>query len=162
MSKSTAWITVLLDGTVKTEGIIPFIDESFAVTASAPKKTRLREPKEWLVPSNLKHYDVISELEKRKIIEWKQGAGIKVGDTVFLYVGAPKSAILYKFAVIETGIPCDYNDGKLVIKALMKIKLLRRYADDEFTLDKLREEYGVNCIRGPRGVPHALSKALNK
>nr|WP_202898603.1 hypothetical protein [[Eubacterium] cellulosolvens] len=45
-------------------------------------------------------------------------------------------------------------------KALMKIKLLKRYDPEEFTFDVLKEEYGIFAIRGPRGIPHSLSEAL--
>ena len=38
-------------------------------------------------------------------IDWKQGAGIIKGDTVYMYVGAPVSAILYKCKVTEVDIP---------------------------------------------------------
>jgi hypothetical protein len=42
----------------------------------------------------------------------------------------------------------------------MKIKLLKKYKEDEFTFDILRDEYGVTAIRGPRGIPNSLSSAL--
>ena len=43
--------------------------------------------------------------EEAEEILWKQGSGIKKGDTVFLYVAAPVSAILYRCLVTETDIP---------------------------------------------------------
>lgn len=77
-----------------------------------------------------------------------------------MYVGAPVSAILYKCKVTETDIPYRYSDEKLTIKALMKIKLQKRYKPDKFTFDVLKEEYGIYAIRGPRGIPNSLSEAL--
>ena len=99
-------------------------------------------------------------VRKSDVIDWKQGSGINTGDTVYLYVAAPVSAILYKCRVLETDIPYDYEDSNLTIKALMKIKLLKKYKEDEFTFDILRDEYGVTAIRGPRGIPNSLSSAL--
>ena len=110
---------------------------------------------------NPKFYDVEAAFAANDIITWKQGAGIMRGDTVFMYVAAPVSAILYKCRVLETDIPYDYEDKNLTIKALMKIKLLRRYDRDAFTFSRLGEEYGIYAIRGPRGVPFSLSEALN-
>ena len=83
-----------------------------------------------------------------------------MGDTVFMYVGAPVSAVLYKCKVTETNIPYQYQDKNLTISALMKIRLLKRYAPEQFTFEVLKSEYGIYAIRGPRGVPNSLSSAL--
>ena len=48
----------------------------------------------------------------------------------------------------------------LTITAVMKIRLQRRYKPDEFTFEKLKEEYGIYAVRGPRGIPEGLSEAL--
>ena len=156
------WITVFLDGTVQKERVFDLIDASFMATASAKKKKKDREPKEWIIPSNPKYYDVIKAFEESDEIDWKQGAGIKTGDTIYLYVGSPVSAILYKCRVTETDIPYHYQDENLTIKALMKIKLLKRYDKNSFTFKVLNDEYGIFAVRGPRGVPFSLSEALNE
>ena len=154
------WITVFLDGTVQKERVYDLIDASYRATASKKKKLKDREPKEWIIPSNPKYYDVIKAFEEADEIDWKQGAGIRTGDTIYLYVGAPVSAILYKCRVTQTDIPYSYQDRNLTIKALMKIKLLKRYDKDEFTFKVLNDEYGIFAVRGPRGVPFSLSEAL--
>ncbi|MBR3082352.1 MAG: MmcQ/YjbR family DNA-binding protein [Clostridiales bacterium] len=155
------WITVFLDGTVQKERVFDLIDASFSATASKQKNKKDRAPKEWIIPSNPKYYDVIQAFEEAEEIDWKQGAGIKTGDTIYLYVGSPISAILYKCRVTETDIPYHYQDENLTIKALMKIKLLKRYDKDSFTFKVLNDEYGIFAVRGPRGVPFSLSEALN-
>ena len=156
------WISVLLDGTVSEQQIYDLIDMSYLATASAKKKEKIRPPKEWIVPANPKYYDIEHAFDDAKEIEWKQGAGIKKGDTVFMYVAAPVSAILYKCKVTETDIPYHYEDENLTIKALIKIRLLKKYSGKRFTFDTLKEEYGIYAVRGPRGVPHSLSAALKK
>jgi predicted DNA-binding protein (MmcQ/YjbR family) len=156
------WITVLLDGTVAEEKIFELIDMSFLATASAKKKEKVRPPKEWIIPSNPKYYDIIHAFDNTDVIDWKQGAGIKKGDMIFMYVGAPVSAILYKCKVTETNIPYQYQDKNLTITALMKIKLLRRYDPSQFTFDVLKLEYGIYAVRGPRGISNSLSEALEK
>ena len=156
------WISVLLDGTVSERQIYDLIDMSYLATASAKKKEKIRPPKEWIIPANPKYYDIEHAFDDAKEIEWKQGAGIKKGDTVFMYVAAPVSAILYKCKVTETDIPYHYEDENLTIRALMKIRLLKKYSGKRFTFDTLKEEYGIYAVRGPRGVPHSLSAALKK
>ncbi|MCM1045399.1 MAG: MmcQ/YjbR family DNA-binding protein [Candidatus Gastranaerophilales bacterium] len=155
------WITVLLDQTVPEEKIYDLIDVSFAATASKKKKEKIRPPKEWIIPANPKFYDVEHAFDNAETIDWKQGSGMKAGDTVFLYVAAPLSAILYQCKVTETDIPYDYQDKNLTITKLMKIKLLRRYDPEQFPFEKLKEEYGIYAVRGPRGIPNSLSHALN-
>lgn len=156
------WVSILLDGTVTFKEICGMIDESFIVTASRQKKQKIRPPKEWLIPANPKYYDIDHAFDHADEIDWKQGNGIKRGDTVFMYVAAPVSAILYKCKVTETDIPYDYADKNLTITALMKIKLIKQYKPEKFALKKLKDEYGIFAVRGPRGIPHTLSEALKK
>ncbi|HCT92607.1 MAG TPA: MmcQ protein, partial [Lachnospiraceae bacterium] len=129
---------------------------------SAKKKKKIRPPKEWLIPANPKYYDIEHAFDDAEEIDWKQGNGIKTGDTVFMYAAAPVSAILYKCKVTETDIPYTYADQNLSITALMKIKLLKRYKPDRFTFETLKKEYGIYAVRGPRGIPNSLSAALKK
>ena len=156
------WITVRLDGTVPEERVFDLIGMSFMATASAKKKEKLRPPKEWVIPSNPKYFDIIHAFDHADEINWKQGAGIKAGDTVFMYVGAPVSAILYKCKVTETGIPYHGHHEEINIKALMKILLQKRYSADRFTFEVLKSEYGIYAVRGPRGIPNSLSAELKK
>ena len=156
------WISVLLDGTVEEERVRELIDISFSATSPKAKASwkKDRSVKEWMVPANPKIYDVEHAFDDGDIIDWKQGRGIKVGDIVFLYAAAPISAVLFRCKVTETDIAYSYSDANLTINALMKIKLLKRYSKDDFTFARLRDEYGVNAIRGPRGIPNSLSSDL--
>lgn len=153
------WVSILLDGTVPFDEICLQIDVSYIATASGAEKLRFRPAREWIIPANPKYYDVEHAFDERRIIEWKQGKGIKAGDTVFMYVAAPVSAILYKCRVTETDIPCN-DTGELRITALMRIKLLKRYRHTEFSFERLKNEFGIFAVRGPRGIPQELSDAL--
>ena len=89
-------------------------------------------------------------------------ARIKKGDTVFLYVGAPVSAILYKCRVTETDIPYQFRREGLTIKSLMKIRLQKRYDPERFPFAVLNDRYHIYAVRGPRGVPEDLSADLKR
>lgn len=156
------WISVLLDNTVPDERVCELIDMSYMATASAKKKEKLRLPKEWIIPANPKYFDIVHAFDDTDTIHWKQGAGIRKGDTVFMYVAAPVSALLYKCKVLETDIPYEHENKYITIKALMKIGLQKRYAADRFTFETLKEEYGIYAVRGPRGIPNSLSEALKR
>ena len=156
------WISVLLDGTVPDDRVFDLIDMSFLATASAKKKENIRPPKEWIIPANPKYFDIVHAFDHTDTINWKQGAGIKKGDTVFMYVAAPVSAVLYKCRVLETDIPYEHKNKYITIRALMKIRLQKRYAQDKYTFETLKAEYGIYAVRGPRSIPNSLSAALKK
>ena len=156
------WVSILLDGSVPLDEVCDWIDRSFLVTASAGTKQAARPPKEWLIPSNPKYFDIVHAFDDKDEINWKQGAGIKKGDTVYLYVGAPVSAILYKCKVTETDIPYRFRREGLTIKSLMKIRLLKRYDPKRFTFAVLNEQYRIFAVRGPRGIPEDLSEDLKR
>ncbi len=155
------WISVLLDGTVPLDEICGLIDVSYRVTASAQTRQAIRPPKEWLIPSNPKYFDIVHAFDHTDEIHWKQGAGIKTGDTVFLYVGSPVSAILYQCLVIQTGIPWKQTRTEIRIPFVMMIRLIRRYEPSRFSFERLCNEFDVRAVRGPRGIPESLSKALH-
>ena len=160
-SRQRSWISVLLDGTVQFNEICELIDISYNVTASKAVRQRVREPKDWIIPANPKYFDIMHAFDETDMIHWKQCKGIKTGDTVYLYVGAPVSALIYGCRVERTDIPYDYS-GEINISYLMEIRLLKRYPDDRFTFDALKTEYGIFAVRGPRGIPSSLSEALKK
>ena len=156
------WLSIYMDGTVPLENIIPLVDDSFMVTASAKTRQKYRGPKEWVIPSNLKYYDSTKAFDGTDTIVWKQGRNIKEGNIVYLYAGQPVSAILYQCLVTETDIPYFEQFENVRIPSLMQIKLLRRYPHDKFTFERLKNDYGVGAIRGPRGIPEMLSEDLNR
>ena len=141
-----------IDDTLSDREIMDLIDISYGISNIKG---------EWIVPANPKYYDIVNAFNETDTIIWKQSNNIVVGDIVYLYVAEPYSAILYKCETTETDIPYKYKDKNIAIKKVMKIKLLNRYKQDEFTFKKLNE-YGIKAIRGPRSVTNKLSKELNK
>lgn len=155
--KKGNWISVLLDGTVDKEKAAALLQMSCEITKSRQAKNRERtEPKEWLVPANPKYYDVEQAFNESDTILWKQSGNFIVGDTVYLYMGAPFSAVMYQCTVVEINIPYDYDSDELHIHKTMKIKLLRRFEKEQLPFRKLNE-FGVFAVRGPRSLPNSLS-----
>lgn len=146
------WITIILDDTLTDEEIMKYILESHKFTEQA---------NEWLIPANPKYYDVINGFNKNDTMLWKQPRNINVGDKVYLYVASPYSAILYKCTVLEINIPYEYQDKNISMSEVMKIKLLKKFDKDKYTLENLKE-YGIKSIRGPRYMPKKLSEKMNQ
>lgn len=156
------WISVLLDGTVDDGLIEMLIDNSFELTAPKTKRKTARIT-EWIVPANPKYYDIEKAVSENSdgLFLWKQGRGILVGDTVYLYVAAPVSAICYKCEVLKIDIPYKYSDDNVSMDKLMKLKLVRCYDKEPVSFAMLKE-YGVTAVRGPRGIPKELVRAIDK
>ena len=147
-----SWASIILDDTLSDTEIMQLMNISYE--ASNIKG-------EWIIPANPKYYDVVHAFDDTDIITWKQSNHIQKGDTVYLYVAQPYSAILFKCMAVETEIPYTYQDQNLSITQIMKLKLLKRYNKEEYTFETLKK-YGVNAIRGPRSITSKLSKELNK
>ena len=149
------WITISLDDSVPDKEIFELIKTSHLYTEKGTSTN------EWIIPANPNYFDIDEAFKNIKSIIWKQSTNIKVGDTIYLYVGSPVSAIRYKCRVEEVNIPYDYNDKNVKMKYVMKIKQLDSYDKKLFPFSKLKE-YGVNAIRGPRFMPKELSNYINK
>lgn len=147
-----SWITILLDDTLCDEEIMRYVDESYEYTE---KKSV------WIIPANPKYYDVIHCFNNTDTILWKQSNRIKKGDIIYIYVGSPYSAILYKCEVLEADIPYTYQDKNLSIEKGMRIKLCKRYEKDAYPFEVLKK-FGVKAVRGPRSMPSSLRDKIEK
>ena len=157
------WITILLDGTVPLDNIKQLIDESYYMTAGTKEKRKKARfgVRDWLIPANPKYYDVIQAFEYHEIIDWKQSSDVRVGDMIYMYVAAPYSALMYKCKAVEVDIPYHYQSDQLTVKKVMKIQLLCKYEADYMPLERMKKEYGIYSVRGPRSMPNSLKQELN-
>lgn len=146
------WISIVLDDTLTDEEIMKCVSESHAFTEQC---------EEWIVPANPKYYDVIHCFDDTDYILWKQSSNIEIGDIVYLYVGEPYSSILYQCEAVEVNIPYEYKDSNLSMKKVMKLKLIKKYLQNEFPFSRIKE-CGVTSIRGPRLITEELKKELSK
>ena len=151
------WISILLDDELPDETILSLIDASRKYALGG--KRDVSQPKAWIVPANPKYYDIDAAFEKEEEILWKQGRGIRPGDTAYMYVAAPVSALRYECRVTETMIPYPYSDENLTMTHVMKIRRLRTFPPERFPLEKLRT-FGVRMLHGPREMPEALLKEI--
>ena len=144
------WLTIILNDSLDDEIIFSLIDYSY---------NQMEESDEWLVPANPKYYDMFNCFDKDNKLLWKQSRDIHVGDIVYLYVGAPVSAILYKCLVEETDIPYEYKDKNLSMNRVMSLSLLKRYKQDKYTYEYLNE-IGVKFVRGQRRLSKKITEKL--
>ena len=151
-----SWVSVVLDDSLSDSAILAELSAARALLATGKPED---VPGVWLIPANPKYFNVVDAFAKKRTILWKQSTDIHVNDTVYLYVGAPYSAILYQCRVVETGIPYSYDDGNVRMDHVMKIRREHCYLPAQFAFAVLKR-FGVNAVRGPRRMPESLLKEL--
>ena len=80
------------------------------------------------------------------------------GDSLYIYVGAPYSAILYKCLITETGIP-PVDDEDRRWKSLIKLRVLEKYDKSLLGRQTLRQ-YDIVSVRGARYMPIELIRDI--
>lgn len=149
------WISVRLDGSAEEAQAENLLDMSYSVTGEKRGRTPKRgEPQAWIVPVNPKYYDIEMAFAESDEIIWKQSNNIMAGDNVYLYIAAPVSGIEYECTVLETDIPYHFDNGKVHMERVMRIKLKRRIAP-AISLNQLKE-HGIFAVRGPIRMPYGL------
>lgn len=155
-----SWITVRLDDTLSDDKIMELVDRSRIFTLGVAKTRKAGEIRHWIVPSNPKYFDIVAEFETNDDPLWKQGKNIMEGDIVYMYVGSPYSAIMYRCRVTKSDMRSDCRGGKIKVPALMRVHVEERYGTKKCKLS-LMKKYGVTTVRGPRSIPEELEKYLN-
>lgn len=152
------WISILLDGSLDDEQIMALIDVSrnFAVGKSKREKSM-----SWIVPANPKYYDVQGAFAESDEVMWKQARGARTGDTVYMYVAAPISAVLYKCTVLEDNIPFSHTDKNVSMTHIMKLRLIEQYPPERFPVSVLRT-LGIKLLRGPIPATEEFINEANK
>ena len=144
------WISIILDDSLSDQTIMDLVDISYNISNNNGH---------WLVPANPNYYDVVNMFNDSNITNWKQYKNMQVGDTIYLYVGSPYKEIMFKCEILEINIPYDYKNDNLTITNLIKIKLIKKYKEKEFSFERLNE-LGIKAIRGPRNLPDSIIKIL--
>lgn len=158
MSKKT-WISLVLDETIPDQMIFDLLRGSRSLVA--PKHLRkASEPHYWIIPVNLKYYDIGEEFSASEDILWTQKASMQKEDFVAIYITAPTKAIRYLCQVLEANIPNQGYRDEESIKELMRIKPLYTFNDTDFDSERLKC-FGIKTVRGPRHMTDDLVQALS-
>lgn len=122
---------------------------------------------EWIVPCNPKYYNVAGAFEKLKTIDWKQSnKNISVSDIVYIYVGVPVKAIVYKCRVNKVNLSVvEIDDTGFIIdptnyrpfKKYMELELINKYDENVLSLENMRNNSIKGSIQGVQRVNPELS-----
>ena len=151
------WISIALDDRVDDATALAYIERSRALVAKGAKANKKQaRPAAWVVPANPKYFDVFAAFDASPVLEWKQAADTAAGETVYIYMGAPYSAIVFETRARRVHIPCDGN-GRT--KEVMELELVRHLPHDAFPRTRLIG-LGLTNIRGTRTVPANVHEAI--
>lgn len=159
MSKKS-WVTVVLDDSLPDQDLISLFEKSRALVNPSPLSNG-EGPDYWVIPANLKYYDIDAEFRASKEILWTQKASIKAGDYLLIYITAPTKAIRYLCRVTESDISNQGYRRNTSIKSLMRIQLLHQFPDDLLTFEVMKD-HDVRAVRGPRRITPQLIAFLKE
>ena len=134
------WVSIVLDDTCSDDYIMKLINESYLFTCKHLSSS-------WVLPTNIKMFDVEDYLDNSDVVYWPRKASIAKDSIVYIYMGSPISAIVYKCKVIDID-----NDN-------MRLKRIKKYSKDKYNLTFLKE-HNLTSIRGARTIPKELEDIL--
>lgn len=155
-----SWISVVLDGTVEDARLIELVLDSRSLVA-AQARGKTSGVHQWIIPANPAYYPIQNAFETTDEIYWKQSSDIHPGDTVYMYVGAPYSCVMYRCRAVETGLPGIRWSSKVGVKKRMRLKLEKIYPPGRYSFAWLAT-VGIRAVRGPRGVTDMFLEEIEK
>lgn len=112
----------------------------------------------WIIPCNIKQYNVIKAFNNHEMIDWKQSTNINVGDFVYIYIGLPYSRLFYICEVIENNKPVrTIGDEECILdsknyvnsRRFMTLKLMNDISKKDIGLNFFKlNDFGVS-VQGP-------------
>ena len=100
-----------------------------------------------IYPASPKRFDLIQAFNQSDTIRWHQKGNIHQDAIVYIYNGAPYSAIMYKCQVIESD------------ETSMLLKRLKTYDPSLYPLEVLKT-YQLRAIRSARHIPKELKEYI--
>ncbi|MBQ7104015.1 MAG: hypothetical protein IJN89_08160 [Anaerotignum sp.] len=121
----------------------------------------------WIFSCNCRYYDAIGAFENYSVIDWKQSnRNVQPGDEVYIYVGQPYQAIMFRCKVNKTNIVNRRLRGTEFVKdkieldgrygRYMELELIEKYDDKRYPIETLRSRGLKGNIQGPRKAKELL------
>ena len=142
-----SWISIVLDDSLDDLYIMDLIDYSFRSNILF---------NEWVVPVNVKWFDVEDYYDNRKNPNIKMSSSMNIGDTVYIYLSSPYSCILYKSVITKTHVDDEFDDNGI----FANVDIIKKYNRNDITFDKMKA-LGVGAVRGARRITKELSNYIN-
>lgn len=128
----------------------------------------------WIIPCNIKIFDVITHFKTNKHVIWKNSFTMKTGDIAYIYLGSPYSEIRYKCKVISNEVddqtlrenPYAISEKKSnnyfsKKEKYIELEYICEFPEKLFTLLKLRE-HGLGQVQIQARTDRRLQKYLDE
>ena len=123
----------------------------------------------WIIPCNIKFFDIQEHFKNSNKVVWKNDSSIKMGDCAYLYLGAPMSQIKYKCTVLDADVSEEViNSNTYAIRGddkykkrqrYMLLELVEEFDDGKFPFSTLREK-GLGQVQKQARVDRSLRAYL--
>lgn len=129
---------------------------------------------QWVIPCNVKFYNVVDAFDKLDIIDWKQSQNLKrakKGDILYIYISSPIKSIKYQCLIKEVNKPkSTIDDSQFVLKGdnyinygnYMELELLNKLDDDQLDLEFLQDNGLKGNVQGPMTLKEPLKSYIQK
>ncbi len=129
---------------------------------------------QWVIPCNVKFYNVVAAFDKLDIIDWHQSKNLKKakkGDVLYIYISAPIKSIKYQCLIKEVNKPkSTIDDSQFVIKGdnysnygnYMELELLNKFDDNRLDLKVLQANGLKRYVQGPMTLKEPLKSYIQK
>ena len=125
----------------------------------------------WIIPCNIKYYDIFGAFSKLKKLDWRQSTKVEAGDIVYVYVARPYSAIMYKCKANKVDLTFaqpDIDDSEFSKESsepghhdlYMELELMEAFPQDRYRLETLRECGFRGSFQGPVRAPEQIQRLL--
>lgn len=162
----------MLESSIGRQGLVLFEIKRSVNIKQHINRERCEQMESWIIPYNPKYYDVLGAFDKFHKINWKQSLkAISPGDIVYVYVGKPYSAIMFKCRVNKVNLTAvEIDDHEFVIDGTnylnygnyMELELLERFSKAQITLSALQDSGMEGNIQGPRRTDISVQLFLDK
>lgn len=126
----------------------------------------------WIVPCNIKTFDIVEHFKTNNMVVWKNQFSIKKGDYAYIYIGNPVGAIKYKCVVTDDEVDeKTLNNNKYAIVEnlsrnyfmkrikYIQMKLVEEYSDQNLKLEPLKE-HGLGQVQIQARASRELKRYL--
>ena len=128
----------------------------------------------WIIPCNIKVFDVISHFKTNKRVVWKNAFTIRKGDIAYLYLGRPYGEIRYKCMVVNDAVDEELLQANAYAipakkwnyyfskkEKYIEMEYVREFPEGMLTLEKLRE-HGLGQVQIQARTDRKLQQFINE
>lgn len=127
----------------------------------------------WIIPCNIKVFDVISHFKTNKRVVWRNAFTIRKGDFAYLYLSRPYGEIRYKCLVVNDAVDEDLlqaNSYAIPAKKwtnyfskkdkFIELEYLYEYPEGMLTFEKLKE-HGLGQVQIQARTDRRVQQFIN-